>query len=218
MIFSTFNIVLGILPIIFYLTGMKLKEKGIESWLLRKYYHILLHTLLGIYAMIHENIIDLLITLLIFVFLSFLFSLTPYFSMKSIFESGKRDDESIYSLLINNNLTLLTSVLLLVFTTTWVFALASLVVGLGDGFGEVIGKPFGRMKYKIFEKKTIEGSIAVLLGSFASIIIVNNFYTLDFSIVLIFLFSVFLMLVEGFSFSFLDNILLQIAILYLYFI
>ncbi len=41
----------------------------------------------------------------------------------------------------------------------------------GDGAGEIIGRRLGKIKYKIFVEKSLEGSIAVFVGVVLSIVI-----------------------------------------------
>ena len=96
----------------------------------------------------------------------------------------------------------------------YVFTAAFLSVSLGDGLGEMIGRPYGKIKYRIFEERSLEGSIAVFLGTAASIFValaVNKMIAVDiwWKIIVIALIGT---IVEACNYRFMDNVTLPVSI------
>ncbi|MBY8999762.1 MAG: hypothetical protein KGD64_02505, partial [Candidatus Heimdallarchaeota archaeon] len=96
----------------------------------------------------------------------------------------------------------------------YVFTAAFLSVSLGDGLGEMIGRPYGKIKYKIFEERTLEGSTAVFFGTAISIFValaVNKMLLVDiwWKILVIALIGT---LVEACNYRFIDNVTLPAVI------
>ena len=87
-------------------------------------------------------------------------------------------------------------------------------MSIGDGLGEVVGRPFGRYKFRIFSEKSVEGSLAVFLGSFISFVTGALFtYRISVNVVLILLLLAFVtMVIEMSSWLFLDNVILPFAV------
>lgn len=65
---------------------------------------------------------------------------------------------------------------LLFFNEPAVIAVGILPLAYGDGLGAVIGKKFGKHQYKIFDKKSIEGSLAVFAGTAVAVAFGLVFY------------------------------------------
>lgn len=60
------------------------------------------------------------------------------------------------------------------FEDLYAASIAIAAMSFGDGTGEVIGRRFGRIRY--LPHRTVEGSVAVFVGTFASILILGWFY------------------------------------------
>ncbi len=57
-----------------------------------------------------------------------------------------------------------------------VVAVGMLPLAYGDGLGAVIGRKFGRHPYRIIDKKSIEGSLAVFAGTAVSLLVGMAYY------------------------------------------
>jgi phytol kinase len=103
------------------------------------------------------------------------------------------------------------------FKSPYVIAAGILSMAYGDSIGSLIGQRYGKRKYKLFAQKTIEGSMAVFLGSITSVICGLSFYALfhPFTLSEIILLSTGVALVativEGISPSGLDNLTVPIS-------
>lgn len=62
----------------------------------------------------------------------------------------------------------------LLFEDLFAASVAIAAMSFGDGMGEVIGRRFGRIEYAYH--RTVEGSAAVFLATFAAILVLNWFY------------------------------------------
>ncbi len=85
-----------------------------------------------------------------------------------------------------------------------------LVMGLGDGFAGMLGSRFGKMKYKIFGEKTMEGTIAMFSFSFIAVFSVLLIFHHNLNLISIIsisiITSIMATLVESFTPSNFDNI------------
>jgi len=103
------------------------------------------------------------------------------------------------------------------FKLPYVIAAGILPMAYGDSLASLIGQRYGKMKYRLFAQKTIEGSLAVFLGSIASVACGLGFYALfyPFSQVEILLLSTGVALIatviEAISPSGLDNLTVPIS-------
>ncbi len=215
---SWVNLLLGGLPFVFILIGKRLERRGIPGWGLRKYYHIVLYGLLGIYAVIHPTLQSMGYSLGTFVLLNVVFTLFTSYDINTVIRSGVRDGESPMTLQVNNALTLFFIILILIFFQRWVFVLSSFVLAFGDGMGEVMGRPFGRVTFHVFNRKSILGSLAVMAGSGASLLFVNTHYALGISIPVIFAYAVGFTVLEMVAYSFTDNLFIQLASVGIYYL
>jgi dolichol kinase len=64
----------------------------------------------------------------------------------------------------------------LFFTNPVLIAVGILPLAYGDGMGAVIGRKYGKHKYKIIDKKSIEGSLAVFLATAIAVTAGTMFY------------------------------------------
>jgi phytol kinase len=55
-----------------------------------------------------------------------------------------------------------------IYYKTFAGVLAMAVLGWGDGLAPIIGTRMGKMKYKVFCERSVEGSLAFLAGSLAA--------------------------------------------------
>jgi dolichol kinase len=60
----------------------------------------------------------------------------------------------------------------------YVVAAGIFPMAYGDSLAAIFGEYYGRHKYKIFERKSIEGSVGMFLGSFVSLIIAFLYFGL----------------------------------------
>lgn len=212
------NLLLGGLPFLFILIGKRLERWGAPGWGLRKYYHIVLYGLLGIYAVIHPTLLSMGYSLGIFVLLNAVLTLFTSYDINAIIKSGVREGEDPITLQVNNALTLFFIVLILLLFQRWVFVLSSFVLAFGDGMGEVMGRPFGRVTFNVFNRKSILGSLAVMAGSGASLLFVNTHYALGISAPVIFAYAAGFTVLEMVAYSFTDNLLIQLASVGIYYL
>jgi phytol kinase len=57
-----------------------------------------------------------------------------------------------------------------------IVAVGMLPLAYGDGLGAVIGRKFGRHPYRIIDKKSIEGSLAVFAGTAVALVVGMVYY------------------------------------------
>lgn len=203
------------------------KMFGLERWQVRKIGHMFVNTVAAFYPYLFTNFFDLIISLIIaIVILLLLSAIPPIRFLQRIFTMCSREENFPWELFINSVLMGITMVLILWFfrLNLFVFTAAYLTVSLGDGLGEMIGRPFGRIKYRIFSNKSLEGSFAVFVGSFLGLIIALGTNAMLGSASVWWKISVvalIAMVIEAFSISFSDNIALPTAVavsLYLLFL
>lgn len=94
--------------------------------------------------------------------------------------------------------------------------LAMAVLGWGDGLAPIIGMKLGKMKYKVFCEKTVEGSLAFFIGSLlAGMFFVWLIVPESFNISTILIVALAATAVEGLSPREIDNILIPITVIVL---
>lgn len=218
------EIISGLLPYLFIPLPFYIKKRGGPDWLVRKSVHITANTFLVFYFAILKSSINVLVSVAIFITLLVLISFPPKIRLlQRILEISTRDGEKTLFLLINSSSTFVVIlIILLIFNESpHIFIPAILAIAWGDGLGEVIGKPYGRHKYEIFEKKSIEGSIGVfvgiLLGTVIGFIVGEVSLSQYWWVLLIVCFVG--TFIEAISFSYLDNIFLpSVVVIILYFL
>ena len=206
-----------------------LKIFGLERWQIRKIGHMIVNAVAAFYPLLFTNFFDLLISLAVAIgVLLILSAIPPIWFLQRIFTMCSRKENFPWELFINAILMGITMLLILWFfkeeERLFVFTAAYLTVSLGDGLGEMIGRPFGKLKYKIFNQKSVEGSLAVFVGTFIGLIIAFGTYQMLvlsgvwWKIVVV---TIIAMIIEAFSFSFIDNVTLPAVVavsLYLLFL
>jgi phytol kinase len=91
--------------------------------------------------------------------------------------------------------------------------LAMAILGWGDGLAPVIGTRYGKMKYHVFSDKSVEGSIAFLVGSIAAgLFFVKLILPESFDPMRIIAVSVIATIIEGLSPKEVDNLTIPLAV------
>lgn len=67
-----------------------------------------------------------------------------------------------------------TAIAYLLFSDLFAASIAIAAMSFGDGMGELVGRRFGKMRY--LRHRTVEGSLAVFVATFVSILAINWFY------------------------------------------
>ncbi|MEI8187243.1 MAG: phosphatidate cytidylyltransferase [Chlorobiaceae bacterium] len=92
--------------------------------------------------------------------------------------------------------------------------LAMAMLGWGDGLAPIIGTRFGKLKYRVLSDKSVEGSLAFLLGSiFAGLFFVHLIVPESFDAGKILTIAVIATIVEGISPKELDNLTIPLAVI-----
>ena len=94
--------------------------------------------------------------------------------------------------------------------------LAMAVLGWGDGLAPIIGMKLGKMKYRVFCEKTVEGSLAFFAGSLlAGMFFVWLIVPAAFSFSTILVIAIIATVLEGISPREIDNIIIPTAVILL---
>ena len=188
-----------------------------KPWQVRKISHMILHSVLAFFPYFIDNLFDLIITIVILMPLLLIFSLIPQIQfIPKIIEKCTREGDKNMQMVINATITGIAVLLIYVLflDKPYVFTAAFLSVSLGDGLGEMIGRPYGKTKYRIFEERSLEGSTSVFFGIVVSIFValaVNRMLVVDiwWKIIVIALVGT---IVEACNYRFLDNVTLPASI------
>ncbi|MFW9922229.1 MAG: hypothetical protein ACFFDW_02960 [Candidatus Thorarchaeota archaeon] len=191
-----------------------LKNSPIPNWGIRKIAHLIGGTYIAFIVFQYENILGILFTIALFLVI---------FCILIIFSKGKiiteyfmlncRKGEKNFTFLINTSITLIILLVSLFQLKEFpvAFTAGALVISWGDAFGEIIGKNYPIKKFKIFNEKSIAGSLAVYIFSVFAFIFSMIFYNYPitiFSIWKIILGGFICAIIEVFSWRWIDNILL----------
>jgi dolichol kinase len=212
-------LVLVIFPYLLFFVAYWMRDSGKPFWSIRKLIHSIGLSIVGVYGAFLDTLEDIFIVLILFLIVMGILTAIPSIRMFfALIEMGTRQGEKEIESMINTSLTSLSMIILLVvmFDTKWIFLAGVLSVGLGDGLGEFIGKPYGKHKSQIFAPKSVEGSLAVfvgtLIGIFASFLSLSS-QSLDMKLIFIFILtSIIAMTIEALSISFMDNVLMPWAV------
>ena len=94
--------------------------------------------------------------------------------------------------------------------------LAMAVLGWGDGLAPIFGMKLGKMKYKVFSERTVEGSLAFFLGSvLAGMFFVWLIVPAAFDPSRILIIAIVATILEGISPKEIDNIIIPVGVLLL---
>ncbi|MCK4896215.1 MAG: hypothetical protein KAS47_05360, partial [Candidatus Heimdallarchaeota archaeon] len=140
-----------------------LKRLIFPEWLTRKSGHIFLSVTLAFLPIWMTNLFDFVIIFALLMAIVIITSLIPQIKMITrVYEGNLREGEKPLFFSISIALFIVTMfIVLFVFREMeYIIMAAYLAVAIGDGAGEMIGKPLGKIKYKVFVEKSLEGSIA----------------------------------------------------------
>ncbi|MCY3411662.1 MAG: hypothetical protein INQ03_08535 [Candidatus Heimdallarchaeota archaeon] len=212
--------VLILIPLIVINFAFVLNKWNAPAWVIRKFFHTAGIALAGTYGGFGVELVEIYVVIGFIAAFAIILSFVPSIKyIQTYVTLGTREGESRVESFFNALFTVISNVgvLILFDEHRWIYMAASLVVAFGDGLGEFVGKPFGKHKYKIISPKSIEGSLAVFLGSLIGIFIpLLIFGAYDTSFLwLYFLVALLAMIIEAFSFSMLDNILMPFATAFL---
>lgn len=91
--------------------------------------------------------------------------------------------------------------------------IAMMQLAIGDGFADIVGRKFGKIKWPHSKKKSIEGTIGFFITSVLfTELIINNFYHYNFDFSKIIIISLISSLVETFS-NIDDNISIPLSVI-----
>lgn len=208
-------IILILIPYILFGIAYYSSHKGKPAWFTRKLIHTFGLAIVGLYGSTLNNLQEVFYVFFVFLGILVILSLIPNLRLfQSLIEKGTRTGEKKSESIINTTLTSISMLTLLVvsFDQRWLFFAGALAVAIGDGLGEFVGRPYGKHKYHIFSDKSIEGSLGVFFGTLVGILISFTYFDLD-ELSLIFFSAIILAslvatLIEAFSVSFVDNVLI----------
>ncbi len=213
-----FVIVGNIIIYSLFFLNMYLSEK-IPVWITRKIGHISLHFFLAFFPYFFVNLFDFIIFLALLIFMGFFLSFTTkfWFISKIIFcNTRNMNGETSREFALNAFLTSLGAIIifLLFHNQLYIYTASLLSLSLGDGFGELIGRPFGTIKFTILSEKSLIGTVAVFLGIFLSLIIAFVINTLfSFSIIYkLFIIALVGTTAELFNYKYLDNLFVPFSV------
>ncbi len=209
--------------ILFFTLYLVDSRYDLPQWFMRKTIHSIGNVMIGVFIGLLIDPWKVIQALIIFLVLLALFSLPPVRLLQFLLVKSTRKGETRLETFITVALTSI-SLLVLYFVfqgekLVW-FLSGIFVLAIADGFGEFVGRPFGKHKYVAIASllsseprfKSIEGSIGVFLGSVLGItlaFLLTQTLLLNLSIILlIFLIAVIVTILEGLSTSFIDNIVL----------
>jgi len=201
----------------FLIILLVLKNSNFPIWVTRKIVHAIGGTYIAFIISYFQYILGIILAIVFFltIFLIMIFSsqfrlLKEYFILKDC-----RDNERDFTFLVNTSATLISLFILLIIFRDYapVFTAGALIISWADTSGEVFGKKFPFGKYKIFNHKTISGTIAVFIFSLISFLVTilrfNMIISLS-SIWIIIFGCLICSIVEAASWKWLDNIFLPV--------
>ncbi|MFH0733918.1 MAG: phosphatidate cytidylyltransferase [bacterium] len=92
------------------------------------------------------------------------------------------------------------------------------ILGWGDGLAPIIGKKFGTIKYKVFVEKSLQGSISFFIFGFLGAVLLLSVLHMKIDLSLILLCCVITTIIEAISPKDLDNLLIPIVCILIYFL
>ncbi len=194
-----------------------LKNSSFPIWVTRKIVHSIGGTYIAFILFYFQSILGVIVAIAFFLFI---FLILIFFSKFEIIKEyfilkDCRDDEKDFTFLLNTSATLITLlVLLIIFRDNLpVFVAGTLIISWADTSGEVFGKKFPLVEYKIFNQKTVSGTFAVFVFSLLSFVVTALIYKIPFSmsnIWIILLGGILCAFAEAVSWKWLDNIFLPV--------
>lgn len=198
-----------ILPIVFH-------QRGIKWWEARNIYHMMIFGSAGLFPLLIRSVLQAVVAVAMSLCL-----LTLYRWI-----SGDNPISRFYSIMTRENTTpserglytTITVVCLLVlmlisWSTPIFFTIGMFVMAFGDAMGEIVGRKEGKIQYKLTSKKTVAGSLSVLITAGFVVIgglLLENLLT-NYRIIYLVAIALLNTFIEAFSFKFFDNILMPYA-------
>ncbi|MHA1303949.1 MAG: hypothetical protein ACTSQE_03480 [Candidatus Heimdallarchaeaceae archaeon] len=194
-----------------------IKKSNLPSWAIRKVDHCVFLTYFGVLRIFNNNFYEILIIFIISITLFGIFSFIPQVGLYDKFvKSDSREGEKEEDLITNVSLTALSLILLffLSLDKPYAFVAGVFSLGIGDGLGEVVGKSYGIIRYKVGNYKTVEGSVAVFIGTLLSLVITFMIYGLPIveCVTVLIALAFMSMFFEGVSTKFFDNIIIPLSV------
>ncbi|RLG13059.1 hypothetical protein DRN69_06205 [Candidatus Pacearchaeota archaeon] len=202
---------------ILFLSSFLLSKTKLSSWRKRKLDHISFLLYIGALRALNSNFYDILAIFLISVLIVGILSIIPSVKLFDFFVSkDHRIDEPKKELSVNIILTALMLIYVFFITLDVPFAFVGgiMVLSLGDGMGELVGRSFGKSKIIRNYTKTIEGSLAVFLGSLTALTITYYIYQISIieNFIVIFLLAIFATVLEFICKNLFDNLCIPLLI------
>jgi dolichol kinase len=194
-----------------------LRNTSFQIWIKRKSIHFIGGTYIGFIINFFDSLLGIILGIALFLAMFLILILTSKFKIlkEYIILNECRENERNFAFLTNSIFTLvvLFSIMLIFSNYPAIFTASALIVSWADTSGEVIGRILPIYKYKIFNKKTLSGSIAVFITSFLTFLIILLHFNLSLPLYWIWrliLGSFVCAIVEAFSWKWIDNLLLPI--------
>ncbi|NHJ38390.1 MAG: hypothetical protein FK731_00050 [Asgard group archaeon] len=215
------DLFLGIICAIFgfylLLLLLTLRNTSFQIWVIRKIIHFMGGTFIGFIVLLFDTLLGIIIGLCIFLAMFLLLIFTSKFKIlkEYIILKECREDEGSFAFLFNTILTLIILFIILIVFNNYpaIFTASALIVSWADTSGEIVGRLLPIYKYKIFNKKSLSGSLAVFLTSFLVFFLIVfsfNFILPTFWFWRIILGSFLCTIIEALSWKWSDNLLLPI--------
>jgi phytol kinase len=150
-----------------------LASRGYSRWISRKFTHVTISSLVALALPVYDSLTGPTLTIVIFLVVLLGSSLFGFRATDLALSAGTRDDGSRVQTFLAAFLALVAFALvfLMFMGIPFIFVSSILAVSWGDGAGEIFGRPFGRHKFKVWggKKKSVEGSLAVMIMTFLGV-------------------------------------------------
>ncbi|MHA1211569.1 MAG: hypothetical protein ACTSSH_03820 [Candidatus Heimdallarchaeota archaeon] len=181
--FETIDLYLAILSGIFgfylLITLLIMKNSSFPIWVTRKTIHFLGGTFIAFMVNFFPSFWGILLSVSIFVIIFAILVLSSKFELLQEYFILKncRENERDFTFVFNTSSTLITLFILYFAFSNQpsIFMAGALIISWADTAGEVVGKNVPFVKYKIFNQKTLSGSLAVFLMSLISFVVSVQF-------------------------------------------
>jgi dolichol kinase len=194
-------------------------SRGYNKWIPRKFTHIVVSSLIALALPLYSNLTGPVLTIGIFV-VGILGASAFGVNLANItLSAGTREEGSRIQTLLAAGFALVAYglVFLLFSNYPMVFVASILAVSWGDGAGEVVGRPLGKHKFHVWreKKKSVEGSLAVMLMTFVAIIFAHSVFPLSIPLIYLLIIAVLVALavaaIEVACVSWVDNVAIPLV-------
>ncbi|MHA1353897.1 MAG: hypothetical protein ACTSR1_01830 [Candidatus Heimdallarchaeota archaeon] len=180
---TTSDIYLSIISALFGFTMLllllTLRNSSLPSWGVRKIVHMVGGVYVAIIVFCFKTMLGILVAICLFILI---FLILLIFSrlkiLKQFFMLNCRNGENKFTFLVNTTVTLLVlfSLMIIFHDYPVCYTAGALAISLADTAGEVFGRKIPIIKYKIFNEKSLIGSLSVMIFSILSLIIAALIY------------------------------------------